>query len=49
MTNTAHNMNQQDYDDFYSTLNENELISDKLNFIKSDLGWVYRVDSELIK
>lgn len=49
MTNTAHNMNQQDYDDFYSTLNENELISDKFNFIKSDLGWVYRVDSELIK
>ena len=46
MTNKSHNMVQQDYDDFYSTLNEDELISDKFNFTKSDLGWVYRVDSE---
>lgn len=46
MTNSAHNMSQQDYDDFYSTLNDDKLISDKFNFTLSDLGWVYRVDSE---
>ena len=46
MTNTAHNMNQQDYDDFYSTLNDDELLSDEFNFTLSNVGWVYRGTSD---